>query len=161
MARTVGMMLVLSLPGAALWSLPTPSRRGVAARCGGVSMADTAEAGTAILSEWDSKKPIHVETWVPKAEDMDNRNKQWWLIDAEGMRLGRMCTEIAKRLMGKHKVRTYAARSQLAGRARHTAGADAEAAARAPSHCQCNRWSLTPRLPRAPTPPHSRVRARR
>lgn len=66
-----------------------------------------------VKSEWDSKKPIHVDTWVPKEADMANSNKQWWVIDAEGMRLGRMATEIAKRLMGKHKVRPCAYRASL------------------------------------------------
>ena len=35
-----------------------------------------------------------------RAEDVQ---RDWWLIDAEGMTLGRMSTEIARRLRGKHK----------------------------------------------------------
>jgi large subunit ribosomal protein L13 len=34
----------------------------------------------------------------------ENANKQWLVIDAEGQRLGRVCSEIAKLLRGKHKV---------------------------------------------------------
>jgi large subunit ribosomal protein L13 len=30
-------------------------------------------------------------------------HREWWLIDAEGLTLGRLCTEIARRLRGKHK----------------------------------------------------------
>jgi len=102
--RATAAVLLLSLPSAALFSLPASSRSVARPRCA----ATLSEAATAspVLSEWDSKKPIHVDTWVPKEADMDNRNKQWWIIDATDMRLGRMATEIAKRLMGKHKV-TY------------------------------------------------------
>jgi large subunit ribosomal protein L13 len=35
-----------------------------------------------------------------RAEDV---HREWWLIDAEGLTLGRLCTEIARRLRGKHK----------------------------------------------------------
>ena len=35
-----------------------------------------------------------------RAEDV---NREWWLIDAEGLTLGRLSTEIARRLRGKHK----------------------------------------------------------
>ena len=35
-----------------------------------------------------------------RAEDVQ---RGWWLIDAEGLTLGRMSTEIARRLRGKHK----------------------------------------------------------
>lgn len=95
----VAAALLLSLPSAALYSLPVSSRSAIR-RCA-PSMVATESP---VKSVWDSKKPIHVDTWVPKSADMDNANKQWWVIDAEGMRLGRMATEIAKRLIGKHKV---------------------------------------------------------
>lgn len=101
--RVTAAALLLSLPSAALFSLPACSRS--AARRSAVSLVATEPSP--VVSQWDSKKPIHVDTWVPKAADMDNANKQWWLIDAEGMRLGRMATEIALRLMGKHKVRAH------------------------------------------------------
>jgi ribosomal protein L13 len=105
MLRTTAAALLLSLPSAALFSLPSSSRGIVRPRCA-ASMVATVDSP--IKSEWDSKKPIHVDTWVPKEADMANSNKQWWVIDAENMRLGRMATEIAKRLMGKHKVRPRA-----------------------------------------------------
>jgi hypothetical protein len=101
--RTTAAALLLSLPSAALWSLPASSRSVVRPSCVASMVAESP-----VKSVWDSKKPIHVDTWVPKAADMENSAKQWWIIDAEGMRLGRMATEIAKRLMGKHKVRTLA-----------------------------------------------------
>jgi len=46
------------------------------------------------------------KSWMPKAEDTALANKQWHIVDASGMRLGRMSSEIAKLLLGKHKV-TY------------------------------------------------------
>jgi large subunit ribosomal protein L13 len=40
------------------------------------------------------------KTYVMKASDV---NKKWFVIDAEGKILGRMASEIAKLLRGKHK----------------------------------------------------------
>jgi len=39
-------------------------------------------------------------TYVPKASEIDRR---WWVVDAEGLVLGRLATEVATRLRGKHK----------------------------------------------------------
>jgi large subunit ribosomal protein L13 len=39
-------------------------------------------------------------TLTPKKEDIE---RQWWLVDAEGLRLGRLATEVARILRGKHK----------------------------------------------------------
>jgi len=39
-------------------------------------------------------------TLTPKKKDIE---RQWWLVDAEGMRLGRLATQIARILRGKHK----------------------------------------------------------
>jgi large subunit ribosomal protein L13 len=41
-----------------------------------------------------------MRTLTPKAEDIDRR---WWLVDAEGKPLGRLATEVARILRGKHK----------------------------------------------------------
>ena len=41
-----------------------------------------------------------MRTYIPKAEDLESH---WWLVDAEDKTLGRMATEIAKVLRGKHK----------------------------------------------------------
>jgi large subunit ribosomal protein L13 len=41
-----------------------------------------------------------MRTYTPKAEDITRR---WWLVDAEDKPLGRLATEIAKILRGKHK----------------------------------------------------------
>jgi large subunit ribosomal protein L13 len=41
-----------------------------------------------------------VRTFSPKADDII---KAWHLVDADGMVLGRLCTEVAARLRGKHK----------------------------------------------------------
>lgn len=45
-----------------------------------------------------------MKTYSPKASDIHRR---WWLVDAEGKVLGRLASEIAKILRGKHKP-TYA-----------------------------------------------------
>ena len=39
-------------------------------------------------------------TLTPKMKDIE---RQWWLVDAEGLRLGRLATEVARILRGKHK----------------------------------------------------------
>lgn len=38
-----------------------------------------------------------------QAEDRALSNKNWYVVDAEGLRLGRMASEVAKLLLGKHK----------------------------------------------------------
>ena len=40
------------------------------------------------------------ETWVAKANEVD---KAWRVVDAEGIPLGRLATEVATVLMGKHR----------------------------------------------------------
>ena len=39
-------------------------------------------------------------TLTPKIGDIE---RQWWLVDAEGVPLGRLATEVARVLRGKHK----------------------------------------------------------
>jgi large subunit ribosomal protein L13 len=39
-------------------------------------------------------------TLTPKKNEIE---RQWWLVDAEGLRLGRLATEVARILRGKHK----------------------------------------------------------
>lgn len=41
-----------------------------------------------------------VKTYSPKASDVQ---RQWFVVDAEGLTLGRMATEVARILRGKHK----------------------------------------------------------
>lgn len=41
-----------------------------------------------------------MKTYTPKATDIQ---KSWWIVDAAGLPLGRMATEIARILRGKHK----------------------------------------------------------
>jgi large subunit ribosomal protein L13 len=42
-----------------------------------------------------------VKKYTVSAKASDNKN-QWYVVDAEGLVLGRMATEIARRLRGKH-----------------------------------------------------------
>ena len=41
-----------------------------------------------------------MKTYVPKLAEI---NRCWWVVDAEGMTLGRLATQVAIRLRGKHK----------------------------------------------------------
>ena len=41
-----------------------------------------------------------MKTHVPKKAEIE---RAWWVVDAAGLRLGRMSTAIAERLTGKHK----------------------------------------------------------
>lgn len=41
-----------------------------------------------------------MKTYVPKLAQL---SREWWLVDAAGMTLGRLATEVATRLRGKHK----------------------------------------------------------
>ncbi len=41
-----------------------------------------------------------IKTYVPKATEIERR---WYLVDAEGLTLGRLATQIATVLRGKHK----------------------------------------------------------
>ncbi len=41
-----------------------------------------------------------MKTYSPKASDVE---RQWWVIDASGKTLGRLASDIAKLLQGKHK----------------------------------------------------------
>src|SRR5688572_4292731 len=41
-----------------------------------------------------------MKTYTPKAEDISHH---WWIVDAENKPLGRLATEIASILRGKHK----------------------------------------------------------
>merc|ERR1719440_2559149 len=43
------------------------------------------------------------KTWFPKAADTALASKKWYVVEAEGLRLGRMASEVAKILIGKHK----------------------------------------------------------
>ena len=41
-----------------------------------------------------------MRTYVPKQGEI---RRDWWVVDADGMTLGRLSTAVASRLMGKHK----------------------------------------------------------
>lgn len=41
-----------------------------------------------------------MRTYVPKPKDVE---RAWWIVDAEGLTLGRLSTAVAERLTGKHK----------------------------------------------------------
>lgn len=41
-----------------------------------------------------------MRTYTPKKSEIE---RTWWVVDAEGMVLGRLATEVANRLRGKHK----------------------------------------------------------
>jgi len=41
-----------------------------------------------------------MKTYVPKASEI---TREWWIVDAAGQTLGRLATQVASRLRGKHK----------------------------------------------------------
>lgn len=41
-----------------------------------------------------------MRTYTPRASEIE---RSWYVVDAEGMVLGRLCTEVARVLRGKHK----------------------------------------------------------
>jgi len=41
-----------------------------------------------------------MKTYLPKVDDLV---KKWWLVDADGLVLGRLATQVAMTLMGKHR----------------------------------------------------------
>jgi len=41
-----------------------------------------------------------MKTYVPREGEIQ---RDWWVVDAEGLTLGRLATEVASRLRGKHK----------------------------------------------------------
>jgi large subunit ribosomal protein L13 len=41
-----------------------------------------------------------MKTYVPREGEI---RRDWWVVDAEGLTLGRLATEVASRLRGKHK----------------------------------------------------------
>lgn len=41
-----------------------------------------------------------MKTWLAKPEEAE---RNWWVVDAEGQRLGRVATHVANLLRGKHK----------------------------------------------------------
>src|SRR6185437_10974385 len=45
-------------------------------------------------------RKVRVRTFSPKTADI---KRTWWLVDAEDLVLGRMSTEVARVLRGKHK----------------------------------------------------------
>jgi large subunit ribosomal protein L13 len=46
-----------------------------------------------------------MRTQFVRKEDVENGTypRNWWIVDAEGKTLGRLATEVARRLRGKHK----------------------------------------------------------
>ena len=42
-------------------------------------------------------------SYKTRSINKENADKKWWLVDAEGQTLGRLSTQIATLLRGKHK----------------------------------------------------------
>src|SRR5689334_10433972 len=49
---------------------------------------------------FEESKGTRVPTYTPKASEIE---RTWYVVDAEGLTLGRMATEVARVLRGKHK----------------------------------------------------------
>ena len=50
--------------------------------------------------QWHAAREVEMRTYSPKASEIQ---RAWHVIDAEGLVLGRLCTEVARILRGKHK----------------------------------------------------------
>merc|ERR1719389_1425826 len=96
------MLLPLLEPADALQVQPVLARGGSLARGPAVPTARThvplMEEGVPKMEPTAAQK-----TWFPKAADTALANKKWYVVDADGLRLGRMASEGAKILIGKHK----------------------------------------------------------
>lgn len=92
-------MMLLSVAAAVAYTLaPTPLAPHAPAVASARAARIAMEEGVASLAPTAAQK-----TWFPKAADMAVANKKWYVVDAEGMRLGRMASEVAKILLGKDK----------------------------------------------------------
>ncbi len=45
-------------------------------------------------------------TWMAKKEEVDDKDRDWYIVDAKGKPLGRLASRVATILQGKHKA-TY------------------------------------------------------
>ncbi len=52
------------------------------------------------MDDFESSGDIAMTTYTPSARDIE---RKWYVVDADGMVLGRMASEIARLLRGKHK----------------------------------------------------------
>ncbi len=60
-----------------------------------------AEVGSPVPQSKNVQKRVSaVRTYSPRASEIE---REWYVVDAEGLTLGRMATEVARVLRGKHK----------------------------------------------------------
>merc|ERR1719502_2295551 len=95
-------MLALAASALAFSTPPLAAPSGaVASAAAARALAPCMEEGVASLPPTAAQK-----TWFPKSADTAKSAKKWFVVDAEGLRLGRMSSEVAKILLGKNKA-TY------------------------------------------------------
>merc|ERR1719174_1119828 len=92
-------------PADALQVQPVLARGGSLARSVAPAGPPTARTHVPLMEEGVPKmEPTAAQkTWFPKAADTAMEAKKWYVVDADGLRLGRMASEVAKILIGKHK----------------------------------------------------------
>merc|ERR1711988_1183040 len=97
----MGMLLTAS---ALAFSTPPPPLVGHVASSSAAALA-RAPASAIIMEEGVASlpPPVGEKTWFPKSADTAASAKTWYVVDAEGLRLGRMASECAKILLGKNK----------------------------------------------------------
>jgi large subunit ribosomal protein L13 len=67
----------------------------------GASGPPAAHRANPVGDAWPQNETrTRVRTFSPRADDIE---KSWHVVDAEGLVLGRLATEVARRLRGKHK----------------------------------------------------------
>jgi len=99
------MLMPLLEPADALQVQPVLARGGSLARSVAPAGPPTARTHVPLMEEGVPKmEPTAAQkTWFPKAADTAMEAKKWYVVDADGLRLGRMASEVAKILIGKHK----------------------------------------------------------
>jgi len=95
------MALLLTTASALAFSTPPP----LLGAHGAASSAALARASAPAMEEGVASLPPTAaqKTWFPKSADTAKDAKTWYVVDAEGLRLGRMASECAKILLGKNK----------------------------------------------------------
>lgn len=94
-ARTVVLAVMACSFSCLAYVMPVVAPAPRASRAAAARMEQGVEKATPMMP--------NQHTWFPGSDDMAMSAKKWYVVDAKGLRLGRMSSEIAKILIGKHK----------------------------------------------------------
>lgn len=94
-ARTVVLAVMACSFSCLAYVMPVVAPAPRASRAAAARMEQGVEKATPMMP--------NQHTWFPGSDDTAMSAKKWYVVDAKGLRLGRMSSEIAKILIGKHK----------------------------------------------------------